>query len=108
MSNTKERRRELEQAHPKAVMFINLIGILLVFALLVSCIGWRVQVVREHKAEEAVQLAWDQQKAEAEALEQQRIAKELAEQKALAEQQLYDTTLMAKLLAGINGFVDNY
>ena len=103
-----EHIRDLEQKHPNVVGFINLISILLVFALAVSCIGWRVQIVRQHKAEEEAQIAWEQQKAEAEALEQQRIDEELAEQRSLAEQQLADTTLMAKLLAGINGFVENY
>lgn len=103
-----EHIRDLEQKHPNVVGFINLVSILLVFALAVSCVGWRVQIVRQHKAEEEAQIAWEQQKAEAKAMEQQRIADELAEQRALAEQQLADTTLMAKLLAGINGFVENY
>ena len=103
-----EHTRELEQKHPNVVIFLNLICVLLVFALAISCVAWRIQVVREHKAEEAAQIAWEQQKAEAEALERQRVAEELAAQRAQAELQLADTTLMAKFLAGINGFVENY
>ena len=99
---------EMEAKHPKVVMFMNLLIVLCVCALIVTLIDWRVQVVREHKAEEAAAIAWAEQKAEEEALEQKRQADILAEQRAQAELQLQETALMAKLLAGINGFVDNY
>lgn len=106
--NRNEKIKELEAKHPHTVMFINLISVLLLFALAVSCIGWKVQINNERKIEEAAAIAWAEQKAAEETNERIRQAEILAEQRAQAEKQLADVTLMAKLLAGINGFVENY
>lgn len=100
--------REMEAKHPKVVMFLNGLIALCVCALIVAVICWRIDAYYEKKAEEAAAIAWAEQKAEEEALEQKRQADILAEQRAQAELQLQETALMAKLLAGINGFVDNY
>ena len=103
-----EEIRTLEAHHPKVVTVLNFIVVLLVSALLIACLGWHIQNIHEKRAEEAAQIAWAEQKAAAEQKEQERQAAILAEQRAIAEKQIAETTLMAKVLAGLNGFVENY
>lgn len=103
-----EEIRSLEVRHPKAVIFLNYLIASLVIALIVSCIGWHIQTVHEKQMEAEAHVAWLEQKAAAEQKEQERQAAILAEQRALAEKQMADTVLMAKVLAGLNGFVENY
>ena len=103
-----EEIRSLEGRHPKAVIFLNYIIAILIVALIVSCVGWRIQVIHTRQMEEEAHIAWLEQKAAAEQKEQERQAAILAEQRAIAEKQIAETTLMAKVLAGLNGFVENY
>ena len=103
-----KRTRELMHEFPWFTKVYNAIGALAVLALIVSLIVWRVDVVKEQKASEAAAVAFAEQRAAEELRIQQEKEAELAEQLALAQKQEADTVLMAKFIAGINGFVENY
>lgn len=99
---------ELECRHPTTVMVLNIIGAMLVLALCISLFTWHLDVVRAEKEAVREAIALAEQKAFEEQQEAERQAAILAQQQAQAQKQLEDTVLMAKLLAGINGFVENY
>ncbi len=99
---------DLERRHPITVLVLNSIIAVLIVALCISLFTWHLENLRVEKREQQAAIALAEQKAFEEQQEQERQAAILAEQQKRAEQQLADTTLMAKFLAGINGFVDNY
>lgn len=103
-----ERTRALERKYPLVPVVVHCLIAVLLVVLMASLISWRAQVVSEKKeaVREAQALAeYQAQQAE----EAQRYhAQVLAEQKAEEAKRDSDAILMAKMLAGINGFVENY
>lgn len=93
---------------PRLAKAFDIITVLLFVALFVSLIVWGFQVRAEHKAE-AVAFAEQQQLiAEETARAQEQEALRLAQQAEERERREQETILLAKMLSGINGFVENY
>ena len=103
-----ERTHKLMLIYPTAVKILNGIILALIVALMVGFAWWGFQVHAEKVSAEIAQSAMMAKRAEEEAREQQRQAELLAQQQAKAAQQENERVLVAKLLAGIDSFVEKY
>ena len=81
---------------------------LFIVAGIVLCINWRIQVHNEKESLRLAEIAYAEELAEQEEAERKAAEEAFAKQLEIAERKEEDTILMAKLLYGINGFVDNY
>lgn len=100
--------RELERKYPWFKVVYRWTVCILIVALIVVLgnMGIQNHIAAAERAKEEIRQ--QQIQAEQQAFLEQEEAKRLAEEKAEQERREKDTVLMAKLLAGINGFVDNY
>jgi len=103
-----EKTRKTMLAYPIIPKIFNILIIAWIVVFLVSFCWWRFQVHAENVSAEIAQRTAAVQRAEEEAREQQRQAELLAQQQAKAAQQENERVLMAKLLAGIDSFVEKY
>ena len=103
-----EETRKLMKKFPKFTMFMNCLLVLLIFAGLTSVIAWKAQ-----ERTERIQAYMDAQALalqEEEQLEREREAQAalLASEQAEKQRRENEVLLMAKLLSGIDSFVDKY
>lgn len=103
-----EHTRELERKHPWFPILYRWTVCIFVVMLIIALgnIGIQNHIAAAERAKE--ELRQQQILAEQQILLAQEEAKRLAEEQAEQEQREQDTILMAKLLAGIDSFVENY
>jgi Sec-independent protein translocase protein TatA len=103
-----EHTRELEHKYPWVPISYRWTVCILVAVLIIVLGDMSIQnrIAAAERAKE--ELRQQQIQAEQQILLEQEEAKRLAEEQAEREQREQDTILMAKLLSGIDGFVENY
>ena len=102
------RTKQLSKKHPWYPIAMNWLMVILIIALVISCVVWHMDTKAEIKAMAYAEEAVSEYQAELDAMEQAKRDNLIAEQMAEKTRRENDILLMAKAFAGIDKFVEKY